>query len=86
MSMNSGRVELNDTELKLRVLIKNVFSLEEIPADFLLLQLGSLARWDSLGNFNLLLAVEEEFGLRFSMDQMGEIRSVKDIIEVVDGC
>ena len=86
MSMNSGRVELNDTELKLRVLIKNVFSLEEIPADFLLLQLGSLARWDSLGNFNLLLAVEEEFGLRFSMDQMGEIRSVKDIIEVVDVC
>lgn len=82
--MNNEKMKMDDIELRLKAVIKKVFSLEEISTDFLSLQLGSLTKWDSLGNLNLLLAVEEEFGLRFTIDQMGEIRSIKDILEVFD--
>lgn len=72
---------MNDAESKLKMIFVEVFALEKVPENFLSLQLGDLVAWDSLGNFNLLLAVEEEYGIRFSVEQMGEIRSIQDILE-----
>jgi acyl carrier protein len=72
---------MNDTELKLKVLLLKVFNLKEVPEDYLSFRLGDFTEWDSMGNFNLLLAVEEEFGIRFTIEQMGEIRSIQAILE-----
>jgi acyl carrier protein len=72
---------MNNLESNLKILLMKVFALEEAPADFISLKLGDLEEWDSMGNFNLLLAVEDEFGIRFSVDQMGEIRSVRSILK-----
>jgi acyl carrier protein len=37
--------------------------------------------WDSLEHINLVAAVEQEFGIRFSM---GQVQSMKNVGEMVD--
>jgi acyl carrier protein len=44
------------------------------------LQLGSFPQWDSLGNFNLLLQVEAAAGIRFSSEEISDIKSLAAII------
>jgi len=40
--------------------------------------------WDSLAHFRLLMAVEEEFGVSFSPDEIDELDSVERIGGAVD--
>ena len=40
---------------------------------------GSLAEWDSLANFDFLLLVEERYNVRFTLDEMTELKSLPDI-------
>ena len=44
------------------------------------LGLGSFPEWDSLGNFNLLLRIEETAKIRFNSEQISEIKNVTAII------
>jgi acyl carrier protein len=39
----------------------------------------SLAAWDSLAHLRIIGAVEEEFAVRFTMQEIGEIASLADI-------
>jgi acyl carrier protein len=39
------------------------------------------AAWDSLRHFEVILAVEAEFGARFSMDAIPELTSLSAILE-----
>ena len=41
--------------------------------------------WDSLNQINLVLALEEEFGVKFTDDQIVEMLSVLSIIETLEG-
>ena len=41
-------------------------------------------KWDSLQHVALVAAIEEQFGITPSMDEMVEIRSVKDICNILD--
>jgi acyl carrier protein len=41
-------------------------------------------KWDSLQHVALVAAIEQQFGLSLSMDEMVEIRSVKDICNILD--
>jgi acyl carrier protein len=43
----------------------------------------TLPKWDSLGHISLCLALEEEFGLEFSVDQVLEMKSYGSIIRVL---
>ena len=40
-------------------------------------------KWDSMGNFNVLLAIEKNFKIKFSSNQFNEIKSVKEILKIV---
>jgi len=40
-------------------------------------------KWDSMGNFNILLAVEKNFKIKFSSKEFNEIKSFKEILKVV---
>ena len=59
----------------------NTFSNTTIDKSIIDLKLGDLDEWDSLGNFNLLLAIEKFYNIRFSMEQMAEIKSIKSLIK-----
>ena len=48
------------------------------------LKLGDVEEWDSLGNFNFLLAIEDFYKIRFSIEQMTDIKSIKKLIEVLE--
>jgi acyl carrier protein len=41
-------------------------------------------KWDSLQHVALVAAIEEQFGIALSMDEMVEMRSVKDISNILD--
>ena len=45
------------------------------------LGLGSFPHWDSLGNFNLLLQVEEAAGIRLDSEEISETKTLVGIIE-----
>ena len=42
------------------------------------------ARWDSMAQLNLVVELESEFGISLEPDEISSIKSVKDIIEVVN--
>jgi acyl carrier protein len=44
---------------------------------------ADIEEWDSLAHINLLAAVEAEFGVRFSADDMAGIDSVESMLEAL---
>ena len=68
----------------LRKLMAEIFPSATISEDVTELSIGSFKEWDSLGNFNLLLAIENEFNVRFSIEEIGEIKSVSQIMEFLE--
>jgi acyl carrier protein len=50
---------------KIRELLHEVFVNSDIPDNVNDLKIGDLEEWDSLGNFNLLLLIEEYFEIKF---------------------
>ena len=63
----------------IKKILKETFSKSKIPNDISKLKMGDIKEWDSLGNFNLLLAIESEFKIRFSMKEISEIKSIKSL-------
>lgn len=54
---------------------------EGIPIDEI--RFGCVDSWDSLGNVNLLMLVEQTYGIRFDAEQLSEVKSLTDIWRVV---
>jgi acyl carrier protein len=46
---------------------------------------ASSETWDSLAHLRLISAIEEEFGLRFAMEEIGELDSFERICAAVAG-
>ncbi len=44
---------------------------------------GAFPEWDSFAHFNLFLLLEETFGVRFSVEEMSELKSVRQIREAL---
>ena len=45
---------------------------------------GDISEWDSLANQNLILALEQEFQLNFDIDEVLDMETVGDIIEILE--
>lgn len=39
--------------------------------------------WDSMGNVRLFLAIEQEFGVRFSAGEIGAIKNVGELVAAI---
>lgn len=46
----------------------------------------TIETWDSLQHLNLILALEEEYGLQFSVDQISAMQSAGSIVAIVRDC
>jgi len=44
---------------------------------------GECVSWDSLAHVKLVLAIEEEFGVKFSFDQVANAKSVADFKRMI---
>ena len=40
-------------------------------------------KWDSIGNFNLLLSIEKKFKIKFNSLEFNRLNSFKDILNIV---
>jgi acyl carrier protein len=40
-------------------------------------------KWDSIGNFSLLLSIEKKFSIKFSSQEFNKLKSFKEIQEIV---
>jgi len=61
-----------DATARLREVMAEVFGLAPGEIDDSFARDGSPA-WDSLGHLRLITALEEEFGTRFTMKEVGEL-------------
>jgi acyl carrier protein len=62
----------------LRDLLQQQFPKAAIPSAGVL-AVGSFPDWDSLGHFNYLMLVEETFDVRFSVEEMAELKGLDQI-------
>jgi acyl carrier protein len=74
----------NNNLENLHLILEEAFPNDPLPNDISDLRMGDLPSWDSLGNFNLILAVETKFNTRFSMEQISEIKSVTEILKALE--
>lgn len=70
--------------IQLRELLQDSFNNTIIPENILNLKMDDFTEWDSLGNFNLLLLAEEKFKIKFSIEEMSHIKSVEQLIFVIE--
>ena len=65
---------------EIRKTLAGVFGVkpEEIAPD---LQFGDLPAWDSMGHMDLMLALEERFGLEISAESIRRLTSVTAIVK-----
>ena len=68
-------------EIRDRILtvVKSQFSVSDLDLPFEDLRIGSIEEWDSLANLNLLLALENEFLVRFSTEELAAMQSLVEI-------
>jgi acyl carrier protein len=67
----------------LQSIFRDVFDDESIVADPALKR-EDLPQWDSLGHIRLVSAIEEEFGVSFTIEQIEAMTSVARILEALD--
>ncbi|HEX5704359.1 MAG TPA: GSCFA domain-containing protein [Pyrinomonadaceae bacterium] len=71
-----------DVEERVRAVIARLFELspEEAKGQ---LRIGNPPRWDSIGHLELLVGIEEEFGIRFPTYEIAGLNTVEAISEAV---
>jgi acyl carrier protein len=60
----------------LKEVIKNVLDVESVSDDD---STQTIKSWDSLRHLNLVMAIEEHFGIAFEPDEIPELTSVRSI-------
>ena len=69
-------------EKEIKKTIAEVFKVsEEVIIDSL--SIGDIPEWDSMGNMNLMRALEENFNIDIPLEDLFELTSVTSIIEEV---
>lgn len=43
-----------------------------------------IEEWDSVATINIIVAIEDEFGIKFKLKDVQEAKSVKDFVELVE--
>jgi len=65
-------------DVRLAQVVAGVFQLDsrEISPE---LGIGAIEGWDSLGHLNLVLRLEDAFGIRFTTEEIPQLTSVEQI-------
>lgn len=67
-------------EKKILNIIKEIFELEEAHTE---ISQSNCVKWDSLNHLNLILEIEAEFNISFNPEEIGNIKSVNDILNIL---
>ncbi|MDB2390783.1 acyl carrier protein [Alphaproteobacteria bacterium] len=70
--------------MNLRDILIKTFKNSTVPEEIKDLKMGDFEEWDSLGNFNLILAIETEFQIQFDMEGLEKLTSISEIQKAID--
>ena len=73
-----------EPKMYLRDILIQTFKNTSIPEEIKDLKMGDFDEWDSLGNFNLLLAVETEYKIQFDFNELENLTSIASIQKAID--
>ena len=68
---------------KIRQLMVDIFQIPESEILITTTQ-DDLISWDSVGHLNLMLAIEQEFGVTLEVEDLRALTSVKVIVEYLE--
>ena len=75
--------DTSDVESRVRTVIAKLFRLSPEQAQDSNLRIGWPAEWDSIGHMQLLVAVENEFDVRFPTHEIAGLITVDAIVNAV---
>ena len=66
---------------------KTIASTFEIPVETVNSHSSSqtIEQWDSMGHINLVMALEQRFGVKFTMDEIMKLRNFASLCQVMEG-
>ena len=67
-------------EQKVLEILKNLFELESVDETC---SQETCAKWDSMGQLNLVVELESEFDVELEPEEIGEMKSFADIIRIL---
>ena len=73
---------MNEIENKLKKIISVIFLVNENKINDESSN-ENIKEWDSLKHLSLVLAIEEEFNIRFTNDETLQLTSFKNIVEIL---
>jgi len=68
---------------RLQMIFRDVLNDQELELTAALSMAGH-AEWDSVATVNLVFAIQDEFGVRFTPEEVGSIHSVQDILSLLE--
>jgi acyl carrier protein len=73
---------MTETIEKVRATIATTF---EIPIESVTEESSGLTveKWDSIGHINLVMALEQQFGVSFTMEEIMQVKDVATICKVI---
>ena len=67
---------------KLKKILSEILKIKKINLDKRI-KLQSLKNWDSLAQINFMMALEENFKIRFSIDEVSKFKYFNDIEKII---
>ncbi len=68
---------------KLEKIFKDVFDDQKIKLKNTI-NSSDIENWDSLNHVKLILACEDEFKIKFDIQEVGDLNEVKDLIHLIE--
>lgn len=66
----------------LKIILQKMFCLTDAEFD-IKLRKEDITRWDSLVHINLVTEIEKKYNIRFSIEEILQIDSIKDILNLL---
>lgn len=67
-------------EEKVLAILKNLFELDSVDETC---SQETCEKWDSMGQLNLVVELEDAFDVSFEPEEIGEMRSFSDIVRIL---
>tara|TARA_B100001057_G_scaffold446031_1_gene484191 strand:+ start:305 stop:532 length:228 start_codon:yes stop_codon:yes gene_type:complete len=61
-------------------IIKDTLKIQNKNIDIDKLKIGTYKKWDSLANMQILMELEKQLDIRFSIDELSDLNSTKKIL------
>ena len=69
---------------KLEQIFLKIMEIQALPENFENLKIGDIEKWDSLNHMLFLMEIESEYNLKFSVDEMGDLLTIKQVRKTME--